>query len=68
MTYTKQDPTTIQALFNDIAPRYETGNALLSFNLHRLWNKALIRKALTETKPQNYLDLCAGTGDISLGY
>lgn len=67
-TYNKQDPETIQALFNDIAKNYDVGNAVLSFQMHRLWNRKLIREAVAKNPPAVYLDLCCGTGEIGLSY
>jgi demethylmenaquinone methyltransferase/2-methoxy-6-polyprenyl-1,4-benzoquinol methylase len=64
MTYDKTNPVSIRSLFNSIAPRYDLGNALLSGNLHRLWNWRLVRELIKST-PQTVLDLCAGTGEIA---
>lgn len=60
----KSDPSTIQAMFGEIAPRYDQANSWLSFNLHKLWNKKLVKSA-NLTNPKKLLDLCAGTGEIS---
>ena len=67
-TYKKNQPETIRSLFDQIAGRYELGNACLSFCLYRLWNRALIKRVITPKRPESYLDLCAGTGEISLVY
>lgn len=66
--YQQQDPASIQSLFNSIAKRYDRSNALLSFGLHRYWNRQLVRQVLLTTKPHALLDLCAGTGDIAFDY
>lgn len=63
-SYDKTEPSTIRALFDSIAPRYDLGNALLSGMLHKLWNRRLITHALRDS-PTNVLDLCAGTGEIA---
>lgn len=55
-------PETIATLFDGIAPVYDKINALLSFNLHKRWNRKLA-SALPEKG--HLLDLCAGTGAIS---
>jgi len=68
MSYTKNQPQTIKALFDDIAENYETGNAVLSFQTYRLWNRALIHHTFKKQKPNVLLDLCSGTGDIALPY
>lgn len=66
--YRKDSPQTIQAMFNSIANRYDLANAVLSFSLHKRWNKTLVRRVLTPTSPPVFLDLCAGTGDIAFHY
>lgn len=60
-----KDPVKVRSLFSRIASRYDRGNALLSFSLHRLWNRRLVQ-AIGE--PNVLLDLCAGTGEIALNY
>lgn len=62
--YDKHNPFSIQSLFDNIAPRYDLGNALLSFHLHRLWNRSLAT-FLAKQKPKSLLDLCCGTGEIA---
>lgn len=63
--YDKHNPFSIQALFDNIAPRYDLGNAMLSFHLHRLWNRSLAT-FLAQHNPAALLDLCCGTGEIAL--
>ncbi len=67
-TYNKQDPESIRALFSDIAKNYDRGNAILSLQLFRLWNRKLIKKTLLSHHPKKVLDLCCGTGAIGLSY
>ncbi len=58
----------VRAMFADIAPRYDLLNHALSLNIDRRWRKFAIKK-LEETlrKPGALaLDLCCGTGDLSL--
>ena len=63
--YNKNSPETIQAMFGSIADSYDRTNALLSFQLHRYWNRSLIKQ--TMTRPNGRLaDLCCGTGEITL--
>jgi demethylmenaquinone methyltransferase / 2-methoxy-6-polyprenyl-1,4-benzoquinol methylase len=64
MQYDKARPTSISSLFDSIAERYDLGNAILSGNLHRLWNRRLV-KAVVKRGPKNVLDLCCGTGEIA---
>ncbi len=64
-TYHKDAPKSIQKMFGSIAKQYDRTNALLSFNLHQRWNKALASSISHPKKSFNYLDLCAGTGEIA---
>ncbi len=68
MVYDSRQPKTIQHLFADIATRYDRCNQIMSFNLHRRWNRKLIDMVVKPAKPEVYVDLCAGTGDIALSY
>ena len=54
-------------MFAGIAPRYDLLNHLLSFQVDRLWRRAAVREAapVAETR---VLDICAGTGDLSLAF
>jgi len=55
----------IQRLFTSIAPRYDWFNRLASLGLDQIWRKQLIRRG--GIRPgMLILDLCAGTGDLSL--
>ncbi len=59
------DPQAVEQLFDQIAPRYDQLNDLLSLGLHRLWK----RQAVAWLRPapgQLLLDLCCGTGDLAL--
>ncbi len=55
----------VRATFEQIAPRYDLLNHLLSFNVDRRWRRRALR-ALAWTRAPNgrYLDLCAGTLDV----
>lgn len=55
----------VRALFNRIAPRYDLVNDVQSFGLHRFWKRRLIRMA-NPRKGEKALDVCCGTGDITL--
>lgn len=66
--YNKNDPETIQKMFNSIARQYDKTNAILSFRMHNLWNRTLIKKAIIPAKPEILLDLCCGTGAIAFEY
>lgn len=68
MTYNKNDPETIRAMFNSIAKNYDRTNAVLSFQMHKRWNAALVKQVLLAEKPKTILDLCCGTGAIAFDY
>jgi len=55
----------VRELFEDIAPRYDLLNDLLSLGLHRHWKRRAV--AWLAPRPgQRLLDLCCGTGDLAL--
>lgn len=55
----------VRSLFDTVAGRYDLLNDLLSFGLHRLWKKRLARMANVGPGCRA-LDLCCGTGDVTL--
>lgn len=64
-TYEKSSPQTIRALFASIAKDYDQANDFASLGRHRVWNQKLIDSI---SPAQHLLDLCAGTGEIALGF
>lgn len=54
----------VSKMFNDIAPKYDLLNDVLSVGTHRLWKKKFIHIALKQ-KPKSALDCATGTGDIA---
>jgi demethylmenaquinone methyltransferase/2-methoxy-6-polyprenyl-1,4-benzoquinol methylase len=61
----RKDGATIQAMFADIAPRYDLLNRLLSFNVDRWWR----RRAVALAAPRGpVLDVCTGTGDLAAAF
>ncbi len=56
----------VQRIFSEIAPRYDLLNHLLSFNIDRRWRRLAIAALEWELRPRGtYVDLCAGTLDVS---
>ncbi|HYN80673.1 MAG TPA: ubiquinone/menaquinone biosynthesis methyltransferase [Gemmatimonadaceae bacterium] len=57
----------VRQIFSEIAPRYDFLNHVLSLNIDRIWRrKAIAELALERDREGTYLDLCAGTMDISV--
>ncbi len=54
----------IKKLFNDVSQKYDLMNDIMSFGLHRIWKRDLIKLAKRE-RANIILDLAGGTGDIS---
>ena len=55
----------VHRLFTQIAPRYDWFNRLGSFGLDRRWRRAAVAQAGLGAG-HRVLDVCAGTGDVSL--
>ena len=55
----------VNDLFAAIAPRYDLVNDLQSFGVHRRWKRRLLGLAGLQAG-ERLLDLCCGTGDVSL--
>ncbi|MGJ4789382.1 ubiquinone/menaquinone biosynthesis methyltransferase [Leptospira koniambonensis] len=57
----------VRVNFNRIASKYDRFNDCSTFFLHRSWKNRLVQEIEAETKgPIQVLDLCCGTGDISI--
>ncbi len=56
----------VKQMFSDIAPHYDRVNRIISFRLDQWWRRKAIRDLNIARDPgATYLDLCAGTLDIS---
>jgi len=56
----------VRTVFEQIAPRYDLLNHLLSLNIDRQWRRKTIAALGWERDPTGtYLDLCAGTMDVA---
>ena len=55
----------IKEMFNSISSRYDFLNDIFSFGLHRLWKKKLLN-ILNPNFGERWIDLCCGTGDMSI--
>ena len=58
----------VREMFNSIAPRYDLLNHLLSANVDRLWWRSTARRfrAILEDADAAILDICCGTGDMTM--
>ncbi len=54
----------IRRVFNAVAPRYDLMNDLMSFGIHRLWKRRMVRFVQPEDGPR-VVDLAGGTGDVA---
>jgi demethylmenaquinone methyltransferase/2-methoxy-6-polyprenyl-1,4-benzoquinol methylase len=56
----------VRRIFSEIAPRYDLLNHLLSFNIDRAWRRKALAALDWQRKPNGtYVDVCAGTLDVS---
>jgi demethylmenaquinone methyltransferase/2-methoxy-6-polyprenyl-1,4-benzoquinol methylase len=56
----------VKKIFSEIAPRYDLLNHVLSLNIDRRWRRKAIARLNIDRNPTGaYLDLCAGTLDVS---
>ncbi len=57
----------IRQMFSSIAPRYDLLNHLLSLNIDKSWRRKAVSLMRSSSSQQPlWLDLCCGTGDLSL--
>lgn len=55
----------VRGIFSNIADRYDTFNAMASMGIDRSWRKKLVKACMLDSDSR-VVDLCAGTGDVSL--
>ena len=61
----RNNPREIQGMFDEIAPTYDLLNHLMSFGLDIRWRRSAI-KQLEAKQGGLFLDIAAGSGDVSL--
>lgn len=54
----------IRRVFQLVAPRYDLMNDFMSFGIHRLWKRFLVKQVAAQAG-QRIVDLAGGTGDIA---
>ena len=56
----------VRRIFSEIAPSYDLLNHLLSFNVDKRWRRSALEALAWTRAPEGlYVDLCAGTLDVS---
>lgn len=60
-----RDPGRVREMFGGIAPRYDLLNRVLSLSFDQYWRRRAAR-ALALSPSSRVLDLCAGTGDLTV--
>ena len=55
----------IEEMFNSISSKYDLLNDMFSFGLHRVWKRRLL-DTLNPNFGEKWIDLCCGTGDMSI--
>ena len=55
----------VQKIYREVAPKYDLINHLMTLGWDVLWRQKAARTA-TNFQPQRILDVCCGTGDMSL--
>lgn len=55
----------VEEMFDNISPKYDLLNHLLSVNIDKIWRKKTIRK-LQAHEPSLILDIATGTGDFAV--
>jgi len=68
MHYSQKNPESIKTLFNQVAKNYDKLNVLMSFGLQKLIKQKAVSNIASKIKSDKIkiLDLCCGTGDISV--
>ncbi|MDR2116063.1 MAG: bifunctional demethylmenaquinone methyltransferase/2-methoxy-6-polyprenyl-1,4-benzoquinol methylase UbiE [Planctomycetaceae bacterium] len=67
--FTDKSPEKIRRMFDSIAPWYDFLNHFFSLGIDRYWRRAAVKRILSETIPEgSILDVCCGTGDLTLEF
>jgi demethylmenaquinone methyltransferase / 2-methoxy-6-polyprenyl-1,4-benzoquinol methylase len=61
----KEKAVLVKSHFDQLASNYDVMNTLMSFGIHYLWKRAAVRFLDLRTG-QSVLDVCGGTGDLSI--
>ena len=55
----------VEEMFDNISPKYDLLNHLLSVNIDKVWRKNVIKK-IKQFKPKSILDIATGTADFAI--
>jgi len=55
----------VEEMFDNISPKYDLLNHLLSINIDKVWRKNVIKK-IEKFQPQTILDVATGTADFAI--
>lgn len=61
----KKDKESIKTMFNDIAPRYDFLNFVLSMGIDKHWRRRVVNKVKKDA-PSEILDIATGTADLAI--
>ncbi len=66
----KEAATHVREMFGRIAPRYDLLNHILSLDIDKVWRRRVARRvnAILRNPAAHVLDLCCGTGDLTLAF
>lgn len=62
-----KNPQKISSMFNEVAPKYDFLNHLLSFNKDKKWRKQVLQKSKL-MPAERVCDLACGTGDLTFEF
>ena len=57
----------IKAMFSEVAGRYDQANSILSFGIHKIWRKKLVKMSQAQMG-NSVLDCATGTGDLAIEF
>jgi demethylmenaquinone methyltransferase/2-methoxy-6-polyprenyl-1,4-benzoquinol methylase len=64
---THEKATLVRRVFDEVAPKYDLMNDLMSAGIHRIW-KSILLDSLKPRPDMTLLDVGGGTGDIAFGF
>ena len=65
--YNGPDATKVKSMFKEIASRYDKANDYLSFGIHHLWRKKVVKWSGASVG-NSVLDCATGTGDLAIEF